>query len=138
MILTHESGSQEDQFDEKKWRQKISWYYPFKHLINWTDSWWRLAEIETYVGHKEIAKKASRGDGEIVREGILFKIRDLTLEGKDVFLIGKKNATWQAWPIGRYVGTPMPLIRVFIYFVGYFLWRHDVNFISVSSSITYI
>jgi hypothetical protein len=24
MILTHESGSQEDQFDEKKWRQKIS------------------------------------------------------------------------------------------------------------------
>ncbi len=30
MILTHESGSQEDQFDEKKWRQKISWDYPFK------------------------------------------------------------------------------------------------------------
>jgi hypothetical protein len=30
MILTHESGAQEDQFDEKKWRQKISWYYPFK------------------------------------------------------------------------------------------------------------
>jgi hypothetical protein len=29
MILTHESGSQEDQFDEKKWRQKISWDYPF-------------------------------------------------------------------------------------------------------------
>jgi hypothetical protein len=28
MILTHESGSQEDQFDEKKWRQKISWDYP--------------------------------------------------------------------------------------------------------------
>ncbi len=22
MILTHESGSQEDKFDEKKWRQK--------------------------------------------------------------------------------------------------------------------
>ncbi len=34
MILTHESGSQEDQFDEKKWRQKISWDYPFKsHLL---------------------------------------------------------------------------------------------------------
>ncbi len=32
MILTHESGSQEDQFDEKKWRQKISWDYPFKSL----------------------------------------------------------------------------------------------------------
>ncbi len=32
MILTHESGSQEDQFDEKKWRQKISWYYPFKFI----------------------------------------------------------------------------------------------------------
>ncbi len=31
MILTHESGSQEDEFDEKKWRQKISWYYPIKH-----------------------------------------------------------------------------------------------------------
>jgi hypothetical protein len=30
MILTHESGFQEDQFDEKKWRQKISWDYPFK------------------------------------------------------------------------------------------------------------
>jgi hypothetical protein len=30
MILTHESGAQEDQFDEKKWRPKISWYYPFK------------------------------------------------------------------------------------------------------------
>jgi hypothetical protein len=30
MILTHESVSQEDQFDEKKLRQKISWYYPFK------------------------------------------------------------------------------------------------------------
>jgi hypothetical protein len=29
MILTHESGSQEDQFDEKKWRQKILWDYPF-------------------------------------------------------------------------------------------------------------
>jgi hypothetical protein len=33
MILTHESGSQEDQFDEKKWRQKISWDYPFKLLF---------------------------------------------------------------------------------------------------------
>ncbi len=33
MILTHESGSQEDQFDEKKWRQKISWDYPFKYEI---------------------------------------------------------------------------------------------------------
>jgi hypothetical protein len=32
MILTHESGSQEDQFYEKKWRQKILWYYPFKEL----------------------------------------------------------------------------------------------------------
>jgi hypothetical protein len=29
MILTHESGAQEDQFDGKKWRPKISWYYPF-------------------------------------------------------------------------------------------------------------
>jgi hypothetical protein len=34
MILTHESGSQEDQFDEKKWRQKISWDYPFKALLS--------------------------------------------------------------------------------------------------------
>ncbi len=33
MILTHESGSKEDQFDEKKWRQKISWDYPFKHKL---------------------------------------------------------------------------------------------------------
>ncbi len=32
MILTHESGSQEDQYDEKKWRQKISWDYPFKRM----------------------------------------------------------------------------------------------------------
>ncbi len=30
MILTHESGAREDQFDEKKWRPKISWDYPFK------------------------------------------------------------------------------------------------------------
>ncbi len=30
MILTHESGSQEDQFDGKKRRSKISWYYPIK------------------------------------------------------------------------------------------------------------
>ncbi len=36
MILTHESWAQEDQFDEKKWRPKISWYYPFKEhrLVN--------------------------------------------------------------------------------------------------------
>jgi hypothetical protein len=33
MILTHESGSQKDQFDEKKWRQKISWDYPFKGIV---------------------------------------------------------------------------------------------------------
>ncbi len=32
MILTYESGSQEDQFDIKKWRQKISWDYLFKAL----------------------------------------------------------------------------------------------------------
>jgi hypothetical protein len=32
MILTHESGAQEDQFDEKKRKQKISWYYPFKEI----------------------------------------------------------------------------------------------------------
>jgi hypothetical protein len=30
MILTHESGAQEDQFDGEKIRPKISWYYPFK------------------------------------------------------------------------------------------------------------
>jgi hypothetical protein len=30
MILTHESGAQEDQFDGKKRKPKISWYYPFK------------------------------------------------------------------------------------------------------------
>ncbi len=30
MILTHESEAQEDQFDGKKRRPKISWYYPFK------------------------------------------------------------------------------------------------------------
>ncbi len=30
MILTHESGAQEDQFDGKKGRPKISWYSPFK------------------------------------------------------------------------------------------------------------
>jgi hypothetical protein len=31
MILTHESGAQFDhQFDGKKRRPKISWYYPFK------------------------------------------------------------------------------------------------------------
>ncbi len=33
MILTHESGAQEDQFDEKKWRPKISWYHPFKRIL---------------------------------------------------------------------------------------------------------
>ncbi len=32
MILTHESGSQEDQFDEKI-VAKISWYYPFNFLV---------------------------------------------------------------------------------------------------------
>jgi hypothetical protein len=30
MILTHESGSQVNQFDGKKRTPKISWYYPFK------------------------------------------------------------------------------------------------------------
>jgi hypothetical protein len=34
MILTHESGAQEDQFDGKKRRPKISWYYPFKGSIS--------------------------------------------------------------------------------------------------------
>jgi hypothetical protein len=34
MILTHESGAQEDQFDGKKRRPKISWYYPFKHTLD--------------------------------------------------------------------------------------------------------
>jgi hypothetical protein len=33
MILTHESGAQEDQFDGKKRRPKISWYYPFKTMF---------------------------------------------------------------------------------------------------------
>jgi hypothetical protein len=33
MILTHESGAQEDQFDGKKRRPKISWYYPFKDSV---------------------------------------------------------------------------------------------------------
>ncbi len=33
MILTHESGAQEDQFDGKKRRPKISWYYPFKIFL---------------------------------------------------------------------------------------------------------
>jgi hypothetical protein len=32
MILTHESGAREDQFDGKKWRPKISWDYPFKYI----------------------------------------------------------------------------------------------------------
>ncbi len=32
MILTHESGSKEDQFDEKKMEAKISCYYPFQLL----------------------------------------------------------------------------------------------------------
>ena len=32
MILTHGSGAQEDQFDGKKRRPKISWYYPFKPM----------------------------------------------------------------------------------------------------------
>ncbi len=32
MILTHESGAKEDQFDGKKRRPKISWYYPFNIL----------------------------------------------------------------------------------------------------------
>jgi hypothetical protein len=34
MILTHESGAQEDQFDGKKRRPKISWYYPFKSFFS--------------------------------------------------------------------------------------------------------
>jgi hypothetical protein len=34
MVLTHESRSQQDQFVEKKWRQKISWDYPFKRASN--------------------------------------------------------------------------------------------------------
>ncbi len=33
MFLTHESGAREDQFDGKKWRPKISWYYPFNKFI---------------------------------------------------------------------------------------------------------
>ncbi len=33
MILTHESEAQEDQFDGKKRRPKISWYYPFKKSV---------------------------------------------------------------------------------------------------------
>ncbi len=38
MILTHESGSQEDQFGDEKWRQKISWDYPFKYDRIWQRS----------------------------------------------------------------------------------------------------
>jgi hypothetical protein len=34
IILTHESGAEEDQFDGKKRRPKISWYYPFKMIYN--------------------------------------------------------------------------------------------------------
>jgi hypothetical protein len=34
MISTHESEAQEDQFDGKKRRPKISWYYPFKKVVN--------------------------------------------------------------------------------------------------------
>jgi hypothetical protein len=37
MILTHESGAQEDQFDEKKRRPKISWYYPFKQCCRYVN-----------------------------------------------------------------------------------------------------
>jgi hypothetical protein len=33
MILTHESEAQEDQFDGKKRRPKISRYYPFKEIM---------------------------------------------------------------------------------------------------------
>jgi hypothetical protein len=33
MLLTHESGAQEDQFDGIKRRPKISWYYPFKQCM---------------------------------------------------------------------------------------------------------
>jgi hypothetical protein len=33
MILTHESGAQEDQFDGKKRRPNFSWYYPFNILM---------------------------------------------------------------------------------------------------------
>ncbi len=47
MILTHESGSQEDQFDEKKWRQKISWDYPFN--MHWEDFMVDLAEISLWT-----------------------------------------------------------------------------------------
>ncbi len=44
MILTHESGAQEDQFDEKKRRPKISWYYPFKweNYASRIQSWIRI------------------------------------------------------------------------------------------------
>jgi hypothetical protein len=52
MILTHESGSQEDQFDEKKWRQKISWDYPFKPNMKVSPSPLRLhtrPELNSYV-----------------------------------------------------------------------------------------
>jgi hypothetical protein len=34
MIITYESGAQEDQFDGKKRRPKISWYYPFKQVFS--------------------------------------------------------------------------------------------------------
>ncbi len=62
MILTHESGSQEDQFDEKKLRPKISWYYAFKTanytvllkvnppIVSWYDDWFELGIIE-HSGH---------------------------------------------------------------------------------------
>jgi hypothetical protein len=38
MISTHELGAQEDQFDGKKRRPKISWYYPFKGIVS-QDFW---------------------------------------------------------------------------------------------------
>jgi hypothetical protein len=40
MILIHESGAQEDQFDGKKRRPKISWYYPFKCLFCQQQLYW--------------------------------------------------------------------------------------------------
>jgi hypothetical protein len=46
MILTHESGSQEDQFDEKKWRQKISWDYPFKRI--WIQNYFENNQLPLY------------------------------------------------------------------------------------------
>jgi hypothetical protein len=61
MFLTLESGAQEDQFDGKKLRPKISWYYPFNT--------WALECVHRVPGYCLLSLSRMREDlVEVARE----------------------------------------------------------------------